>query len=106
MDRIPRNWLDDYLIRSGDTWESVEEALDELIVNEMGFVNYSVVGDTMDWTVVYGPGNGLYWRTFMMNLAKGLGLKKIRGYSTRYPTNYIDNWHYQVVGYIVEKEVK
>jgi len=106
MDRIPRHWLDDYLDKSGDTWESVEGALDQLIVNEMGFVNYSIDGDVMDWTVVYGPGNGLYWRTFMMNLAKELDLRSIRGYSQRFPSNYIDNWGYNITCYILEKEVK
>lgn len=92
--------LQDYLKRSGD--DSIIEK--NLIENEHGFMTWTADEDTLIPINVYGDGK--YWDSFLVVLAKELGLKKIQFGTERNYKAYERKFGYKLKGYILEKEVK
>jgi hypothetical protein len=75
-----------------------------LIENEHGFMSWKVDGEHFVCINVYG--DGPYWDTYMNELAKQLGCKKILGSTQRKSYKaYVRKYNFKLVGYIFEKEV-
>ena len=93
--------LERYFKKSGDT--TIQP--DNLIVTDDGFATWTI--DQEDNTLVglnvYG--NGKYWEEFGNELAKKLGCKKIRVATKRSPKAFVKKYGFELVGYILEKEV-
>jgi len=100
---IPKEWLEDYFRKSGDT-----ELLDgNLLLLPYGFIIYEVDGDVLGLLHVYATkGSGKKMDKFINSLAKEIGAKKIRFATRRRPEGFVRKYNYKVVGYVLEKEVE
>jgi len=90
----------DYLERSGDS----QIYNDNLIENKHGFMSYRVHEGNLVLLNVYGDGE--YWDTFSIELAKALGTPKIIIGTHRNPKAFERKFSYSLTGYILEKEVE
>lgn len=89
-----------YLKKSGDATIST----DNLIKNAKGFMSWRVTKpETLVLINVYGDGK--YWDSVAVELAKQLNLNKIVFGTKRNPKAFERKYGYSHVGYILEKEV-
>jgi hypothetical protein len=92
--------IEQYLKKSGDTAIST----DNLIKNAKGFMSWRVTKpETLVLINVYGDGK--YWDSVAVELAKQLNLSKIVFGTKRNPKAFERKYGYSHVGYILEKEV-
>jgi len=92
--------IEQYLKKSGDT--SINPA--NLIENSHGFMSWRInKPDTFVLINVYGDGK--YWDSVAVELAKQLNLSKIVFGTKRNPKAFERKYGYSHVGYILEKEV-
>jgi hypothetical protein len=96
---ISQEDIEKYLKKSGDLF--IYE--DNLIENDQGFMSWKIAEDKLVLLNVYG--NGKYWDTFSIELAKKLGLKSILTATRRSPKAFTRKFGYKITGYILEKEV-
>jgi len=96
---ISKEDIKKYLKKSGDQF--IYE--DNIIVNEHGFLSWKIAEEKLVLLNVYG--NGKYWDTFSIELAKKLGLKSILTATRRSPKAFTRKFGYNITGYILEKEV-
>tara|TARA_R110001606_G_scaffold54406_2_gene133660 strand:- start:669 stop:965 length:297 start_codon:yes stop_codon:yes gene_type:complete len=90
-----------YLKKSGDD-KVITENLTE---NEHGFMSWTIYEE--DTFLVYNVyGDGKYWDSYMNQLAKKLGLKRILISTKRSPRAYMKKYNFNLTGYILEKGVK
>jgi len=71
--------------------------------NEHGFCSYSIDKDVLIIGNVYGDGK--YWDSFLSEIATNNGCVKMRFATRRNPEAFTRRHGYNVVGYILEKEV-
>jgi len=98
---IPKEWIEDYLRKSGDA--DVDFTGLEVEVNENGFMAYALLDDAVELYYVYG--NGRYWDRRAEEIARRNGLRKIRFATSRNPFSFIRKYKYRLIGFILEKEV-
>lgn len=91
--------LQDYLDRSGDD----KVYTTNLTENEHGFATWSIDGDTLIAVNVYG--DGLYWNNFMDAKAKENGCNKVRFSTRRNAEAMKRKFKFNIVGYVLEREV-
>jgi len=92
--------LNRYLKKSGDSF--IYE--DNLIENEHGFMSWTVASPDK-FIILNMYGDGKYWDTVSIELAKKLGMKKIQSATRRSPRAWEKKYGYKTVGVILEKEV-
>jgi hypothetical protein len=104
---IPKEWLEDYFKKSGDT--EIDKS-GNLVVLPFGFCVWTINenGDLLllQVYVTKGQGNGRKMDAFTIELAKRISAKKIVFATKRNPKGFIRKYGYNLVGYILEKEVK
>jgi len=88
-----------YMRKSGDT--AIET--DGLIENEHGFMSCKVLNETLVAYQVFGDGE--YWNGQLNEMAKDLGLRRIRMATIRNPKAFERKFGFKLIGYILEKEV-
>ena len=102
---IPREWLDEYLRKSGDDKLSPGN----LVVLPYGFVIWNINDDgdllLSHVYVAKGKGNGRKMDEFTKSLARRIGAKKIVFATRRNPVGFMRKYGYKVIGFILEKEV-
>lgn len=91
----------DYLKRSGDSKILTEN----LTQNEQGFVSYTITKDNV-FVINQCYGSGKYWDDYCANKAKELHCSKIRFATKRNYKGFEKKYKYNMIGYILEKEVK
>ena len=89
----------DYMRRSGD--DSIEP--DNYIENENGFASYTIDGE--QFTIVQCYGDGKYWDSEFMRLAKLNGCKQILFATKRNPKTFARRHGYKTLATIMIKEV-
>lgn len=92
--------IEDYFRRSGD--EKIIKG--HTIENEQGFMSYLIDGDTFIGLHVYGDGH--YWNKEADRIAGQNGCIKIRMATRRNPAPWKRLFDFNVIGYVLEREVK
>lgn len=91
-----------FMEKSGDDGIAPHEHAES---NEHGFMTYDLLRDDDAFLIVQCFGDGPYWDSRAVDLARELGLKRIRFATRRSPRSFERKFNYRVVGYILEKEV-
>lgn len=97
---IPKEIRTKYLDKSGDEFICITN----LVENEHGFASYFLEPHVL--VVVNVCGDVKHWDKFFSNMAKENNCKKIRFVTRRSPEAWGRLIGFELVGYILEREVK
>ncbi len=95
-------WINLYNRKSNDLYDD-REGYVTIVDKEKGFCQIKDDGQTL--FVLRVCGDGLFWDTFIYDEALRRGCHRIRFGTQRDPKAFVRKFGYDVIGYILEKEV-